>query len=35
MTPQLLLWDMDEWTPELYARALEIMEAWIATHGGA
>ena len=32
MTGQLLLWDLDEQPPELYARALEIMDAWIATH---
>jgi hypothetical protein len=31
----MILYGVDEWTPELYARALEIMEAWIATHGGA
>ena len=35
MTTQLLLWDMDEWTPELRSQAIQIMEAWIATHGGA
>ena len=33
MTAQLLLWDLDEWTPELYARAIEIMDRWIVQHG--
>ena len=40
MTGQILLWDLDEWTPELRSQAIQIMEAWImeawiATHGGA
>ena len=31
----MILYGVDEWTPELRAQALEIMDRWIATHGGA
>jgi hypothetical protein len=34
MNGQLALWDLDEWTPELKAEAIAIMEAWIVRHGG-